>query len=368
MRIPFLDLALQYQSLKSEINETVQRVLTNGQWVGGPEVISFEKNFANYHGVSHCISTGNGTDSLFAAIKANGIGPGDDVITPAWSWISTSETISLASAKPIFADADVRTFNLSIEDVERKITSHTKAIIAVHLYGQCCNMEALQKICKEKNLILIEDCAQSHGAQRNGKLAGTFGHVSSFSFYPTKNLGALGDAGCLLSNSEELAINLRRFVNHGGLTKDEHLIEGMNSRMDALQAAVLHTKLKYLAEWNSRRQTIANHYIEQLKSVDAIQLPITDSGNEHVYHLFVIRSKQRDALKEFLQSQGVETIVHYPKALPFEPAYASRHFMSEDFPVAHSLQHEVLSLPCHPNLTDAEVAYICDTIKKFSYR
>jgi dTDP-4-amino-4,6-dideoxygalactose transaminase len=368
MRVAFLNLATQYQSLKSELDETVQRVLTGGQLVGGPEVRSFEKNFADYHGVSHCISTGNGTDSLFAAIKTNGIGPGDDVITPAWSWISTSETISLAGANPVFADADANTFNLSIADVERKITARTKAIMAVHLYGQCCNLEALQKICVEKKLILIEDCAQAHGAKRNGNLAGTFGQVSSFSFYPTKNLGAFGDAGCLLANDATLATNLRRFVNHGGLTKDEHLLEGMNSRMDVLQAAVLNTKLKYLAGWNSRRQAIAKQYIEQLKSIEAIQLPVTDPGNDHVYHLFVVRSKHRDALKEFLRSQGVETMIHYPKALPFEPAYTSCKFKSEDFPVAHAIQQEVLSLPCHPNLTDAEVAYICDGIKKFSNR
>jgi dTDP-4-amino-4,6-dideoxygalactose transaminase len=368
MKIAFLDLAKQYESLKSEIDETIQRVLTNGQLVGGIEVKSFEKNFADYHGINHCISTGNGTDSLFASIKAHNIGLGDEVITPAWSWISTSETISLAGAKPIFADADANTFNLSIEDVERKITVRTKAIMAVHLYGQCCNMEALQKICAEKNLILIEDCAQAHGSKRNGKLAGTFGHVSSFSFYPTKNLGALGDAGCLLTTAEELAINLKRFVNHGGLSKDEHLIEGMNSRMDALQAAVLNTKLKYLADWNSRRQAIANHYMNQLKSVDSIQLPVTDSGNEHVYHLFVVRTKQRYALKEFLQNQGIETMIHYPKALPFEPAYASQNFKPSDFPVVYALQNEVLSLPCHPNMTDAGVAYICDGIKKFGHR
>jgi dTDP-4-amino-4,6-dideoxygalactose transaminase len=367
MRIAFLDLTTQYQALKSEIDETIQRVLSNGQLVGGQEVKSFEKNFAEYHGVSHCISTGNGTDSLFAAIKANGIGRGDEVITPAWSWISTSETISLAGATPIFADVNSNTFTISIDDVERKITTRTKAILAVHLYGQCCDMEVLQKICVEKNLILIEDCAQAHGARRNGKLAGTLGHVSSFSFYPTKNLGALGDAGCLLTNDTNLATNLRRFVNHGGLTKDEHLMEGMNSRMDTLQAAVLNAKLKYLAAWNARRQSIAKQYLEQLKSVDAIQLPITDKGNEHVYHLFVVRSKQRDALKEFLQSRGVETMIHYPKALPFEPAYSSLHFKSSDFPVAHALQSEVLSLPCHPNLIDAEVAYICDAIKKFSH-
>lgn len=365
MTIPFLDLTRQYQALKSEIDQAIQRVLTNGPLIGGEEVKSFEKNFAAFHGVSHCISTGNGTDSLFAIIKMHGIGPGDEVITPAWSWISTSETISMAGAKPIFADADAKTFTLSLEDVERKITPKTKAILAVHLYGQCCTMEALQKICDEKNLILIEDCAQAHGAKQNGKLAGTFGHVSSFSFYPTKNLGALGDAGCLLTDDEDLAIRMKRFVNHGGLRKDEHIFEGMNSRMDAIQAAVLSVKLKHLNDWNSRRQNIANLYHQRLSKIEFIQLPVTLKGNEHVFHLFVIRTKRRDALRDFLLGKGIQTMTHYPQALPFEPAYAHLNFKPNDFPVAFVFQSEVLSLPCNPDLTDAEVNYICDCIQKF---
>jgi dTDP-4-amino-4,6-dideoxygalactose transaminase len=368
MKIAFLDLTTQYQSHKNETDSAIQQVLTTGPLVGGAFVKSFEKNFANYHGAKHCISTGNGTDSLFAALKMSGVGAGDEVITPAWSWISTSETISLTGAKPVFVDVDASTFTLSIEDVWRKITPKTKAIIAVHLYGQCCDMEALQKICSTRNLTLIEDCAQAHGARQNGKLVGTFGNVGSFSFYPTKNLGALGDAGCMLTNDADLAVRLRRFVNHGGLTKDDHAFEGMNSRMDAIQAAVLNLKLNYLNSWNTRRQAIANQYTKRLSEINSIQLPVTAKGNEHVFHLFVIRSKQRDAVKEFLGSKGIETMIHYPNALPFEPAYAHLNFKPEDFPVAHALQSEVLSLPCHPELKDEEVSYICDCILEFSHR
>ena len=365
MKIVFLDLATQYQQLKTEIDSVIQQVLGKGPLIGGAFVESFEKTFADYHGVNHCISTGNGTDSLFAALKMNGIGPGDEVITPAWSWISTSETISLTGARPVFADVDAESFTISIADIELKITSRTKAVIAVHLYGQCCDMSALQQLCSRHNLILIEDCAQAHGAKQNGKPAGTFSSVSSYSFYPTKNLGAIGDAGCLLPNDDDLAIRLRRFVNHGGLSKDEHLLEGTNSRMDSVQAAVLGVKLKYLNDWNAKRQKIAQLYFEGLKGVDSIELPKTTSGNEHVFHLFVVRSKKRDALKRHLAKSGIETLIHYPTALPFEPAYSHLKFTPKDFPVAYQLQHEVLSLPCHPYLTDAEVAYICHTIRKF---
>lgn len=365
MRIPLLNLSLQNQALKQELGDAINKVLDNGPLIGGSFVKAFEKNFADFHGVKHCVSTGNGTDSLFAALKMSGIGVGDEVITPAWSWISTSETISLTGAKPVFVDVNENSFTISIQDVERKLTKRTKAIIAVHLYGHCCDMVALQKICSVNNLVLIEDCAQAHGAKQNEKLAGTFGQIASFSFYPTKNLGAVGDAGCLLTNPDDLANRLRRFVNHGGLTKDEHAMEGMNSRMDAIQAAVLGIKLKYLNTWNARRRTIAQQYFERLKSVETIQLPMVLEDNEHVFHLFVIRTQKRDALKNHLANYEIETMIHYPKALPFEAAYAALGHTCADFPIAHQLQNEVLSLPCHPYLIDKEVDYICDAIQKF---
>lgn len=365
MRIPFLNLTLQNQALKQEITSVINTVLVEGPLVGGDYVRTFEKKFADYHGVKHCIATGNGTDSLFAAMKMLGIGAGDEVITPAWSWISTSETISLTGAKPVFADVDGNSCTLSIQDVEQKITKNTKAILAVNLYGQCCNMAVLQKICSEHKIKLIEDCAQAHGAKQHGKMAGTFSDIASFSFYPTKNLGAIGDAGCLLTHDDAFAIKLRRFVNHGGLSKDEHVFEGMNSRMDSIQAAVLNVKLTHLKEWNTRRRAIAYQYIESLSGLNTIQSSQTLQGNEHVFHLFVIQSSKRDLLKKYLLDHGIETMLHYPKALPFEPAYHNRAYKAEDFPVSSRLQNEVLSLPCHPFLTDDEVAYICAVIRKF---
>lgn len=368
MQIPFLNLAAQYASIKNEIDDAIQQVLSIGPLVGGEFVKSFEKNFAAYHGVKHCVSTGNGTDSLFASLKMIDIGPNYEVITPAWSWISTSETVTATGAIPVFADVDPVTFNLSVHDITKKITSRTKAIIAVHLYGQCCPLEEIKEICSQHSLILIEDCAQAHGAKRSNKLAGTVGSVSSFSFYPTKNLGAIGDAGCMLTNDYELALKLRRFVNHGGLSKDEHVFEGMNSRMDAIQAAVLNVKLKYLDTWNAKRRSIAHIYQKRLKGLESIQLPEVDSGNEHVYHLFVIRSKKRDALKAYLQSKGVETMIHYPAALPLEPAYSRFNFQPNDFPIAFQLQQEVLSLPCNPHMTEAEAEYICACLMNWTNR
>ena len=366
MTIPFLDIKSQYLSIKDQIDEAVARVFRSGKFIGGDEVKSFERKFTEYHGIKHAITTGNGTDSLFAILKMLGVGPGDEVITPAWSWISTSETVSATGAVPIFVDADPNTFNISIPDVERKISLSTKVIMAVHLYGQCCNLEALQNICTKHNLILMEDCAQAHGAKRNNQLAGTFGLASSFSFYPTKNLGAFGDAGCMLTNDDALAIKLRRFANHGGLAKDEHVMEGMNSRMDSIQAAILQVKLEYLTGWNEKRIAIANRYHERLSEIKSIKLPLKDAGNHHVFHLFVIRTPKRNELKSFLESKGIATLIHYPTALPFEPAYSRFNFREQDFPVAAILQKEVLSLPCNPEMTEEMVEFICACVKEFS--
>ena len=365
MQIPFLDIKSNYLSIKNEIDEAVSRVFQAGQFVGGDEVKSFEKKFAEYHGVKHGISTGNGTDALFGILKMLGVGPGDEVITPAWSWISTSATVSATGATPVFADADLNTFNICLADVERKISKKTKVIMAVHLYGQSCDMGGLQKLCDQHNLILMEDCAQAHGAKHSNQLVGTFGKASSFSFYPTKNLGAYGDAGFILTNDDELAVKLRRFVNHGGLSKDEHIFEGVNSRMDPIQAAVLQVKLNYLLDWNDKRISIAGRYLEKLRGIASIQLPKLDFNNHHVFHLFVVRTKRRNELKDFLESKGIGTMIHYPTALPFEPAYKLFNFKPQDFPAASSLQQEVLSLPCHPNLSEEMVDYVVECVKEF---
>ena len=366
MQIPFNDIKTSYLSIESEINEAIAKVLVAGQLIGGPFVKSFEEKFAAYVDASYCISTGNGTDSLFVMLKAIGVGPGDEVLTPAWSWISTSETISLTGATAVFVDADRDSFNISISDAERKINSKTKAILAVHLYGRSCDLDSLQTLCSKHNLILLEDCAQTHGTTYNGKMVGTFGKASSFSFYPTKNLGALGDAGCVLTNDESLAIKIRRYVNHGGLTKDEHLFEGVNSRMDTLQAAILSIKLDHLEKWNERRMAIAKQYHDKLSKLEWLELPNHRGDTSgHTYHLYVIKSRNRNELKSYLEKNDIGTMIHYPKALPYEPAYAYLNFTPSDFPVAAQLQNEVLSLPCYPEMTDEMVDYVCSIISNF---
>lgn len=363
MKIPFLSLAQQYQALKPQLDDAIERVLGSGQYVGGPEVKSFEQNFANWHRVAHCISAANGTDTLFGALKALGIGPGDEVITPAWSWISSSDTITLAGATPVFADVDYETFTLSPEGIEKKITPRTRAVMAVHLYGQCCNLSALSAYCEKHNLFLIEDCAQAHGATHGGRPAGTWGHFGSFSFYPTKNLGALGEGGCLLTHNGALAEKARRFFNHGGLNKDDHQTEGMNSRLDAIQAAVLNAKLPFLTEWNARRHVIATRFSEALKNNTQVKAPALAPNGNHVFHLYVVKVANRDAFIKKLAAVGIETMIHYPSALPFEPAYARFNFTRSDFPVAWQLQQEVVSIPCHPFLSDAEVQHIAATLQ-----
>ncbi|MFZ5999075.1 MAG: DegT/DnrJ/EryC1/StrS family aminotransferase [Bacteroidota bacterium] len=364
MRVPFFDLKSQYALIQNEVDEAHRAIFSAAQFVGGESVHTFENQFAKKLGVSHCISVGNGTDALFVALKAAGIGPGDEVITPAWSWISSSETISLTGAQPVFADAD-DFFTIDPIDVERRITPRTKAIVVVHLYGQPANMDALVAMCQKRNLTLIEDCAQAHFSEYKNQMAGTFGQLAAFSFYPTKNLGAYGDGGAVVTNNSSLAEKTRRFANHGGLSKDDHQIEGINSRLDTLQAAYLTVKLNHIDAWTRKRIANAELYTELLKGVGDIVTPEVRRSSKHTFHLYVIQTKKRDALKAYLQGEGVETLVHYPKALPFEPAYHSLSFSEKDFPRAAQFQREVLSLPIYPELTREQIQFVCDRIQQF---
>jgi dTDP-4-amino-4,6-dideoxygalactose transaminase len=365
MNVPFVDLALQYRNLKPEIDRAVSEVLSSGRYIGGEVVRNFETQFATKTGARHGVAIGNATDGLFLSLKALGIGPGDEVITPAWSWISTSEVISLCGATPVFADVDPDYFTLTADSVARKVTQRTKAIILVHLYGQVADVNGLLSLCRKQNLFLIEDCSQAHFSKAGDRFAGTFGDSGIFSFYPTKNLGAYGDAGCVITNEESLAIKIRRWANHGGLSKDEHLMEGFNSRMDALQAALLSVKLKFVEAWNRRRQTIAQVYFHQLADVKNIRLPVVRQGTDHTFHLFVIKARRRDELRLFLEKGGVQTMIHYPQALPFEPSYKYLQHKPGDFPVSYSLAGEVLSLPVYPELREEQILHVCKLIKSF---
>lgn len=356
---------MQYTAIRSEMDRSIAAVLTKAQFIGGEPVKQFEQAFAEKLSATHCISTGNGTDSLFLILKALNLKAGDEVITPAFSCIPSAETISLAGATPVFCDVDSRYYTIDPDQVKKKITSRTKAVIAVHLYGQAAPVIELKKICDQHNLFLIEDCAQGHLTKDGSAFAGTVGVAGAFSFYPTKNLGAYGDAGCIVTGDSTLAERVRRLRNHGALVKDDHELEGTNSRMDTLQAAILNVKLNYLEQWNVRRHELAHNYIQQLGDVSQIQLPAERPYTTHTHHLFCIRTKQRENLQKHLTGQGIETLIHYPKGLPFTPAYKHLNHSEQDFPVTASLQNEVLSLPLYPELTHQELDYVATTIRQY---
>lgn len=365
MRIPFIDLAGQYEALRKEIDPAIQRVLVASSFIGGKPVQEFETNFKAYLGAKYCIGVGNGTDALFIALKALGIGSGDEVITAANSFIATSEAITAAGAKVVFVDCHPDYYTIEPQKIEERITPRTKAIIPVHLYGQPAPMETIVKTAERHGIRVIEDCAQAHGAALNGKKIGLFGDLGCFSFYPGKNLGAYGDAGAIVAHDELLSKRCRMLANHGRLEKYNHEFEGFNSRLDGIQAAILNVKLHHLEEWNEKRRALAEIYRAELGRLSSIVLPQEAPGSRHVYHLFVIRSKHRDDLRAFLKDHEIETGVHYPIGLPFLKAYEYLHHRPEDFPVTFQYQHEVLSLPMYPEMTDEAARHVAGTIRAF---
>lgn len=320
--IKFIDLAAQYQSIKSEIDSAIANVIHDAAFIGGKYVKKFEQEFADYVGAKFCIGVANGTDALEIAIESAQLPPGSEIIVPGNSFIASSEAITRCGHKVVFADVDHGCYTLTAETVLSKITDRTKAIIAVHIYGHPCDMNALLKICNQRGLILIEDCAQAHGAQYLKQNVGTFGHFAAFSFYPGKNLGAYGDAGALTTQDEELAIRARKIANHGRIAKYDHEFEGRNSRLDGMQAAILSAKLPHLESWTQRRIEIADYYLDQLVGIESLILPERKPWARQVYHLFVVRSNRRDELKDYLAGRGIETGIHYPIALPKLGAYS----------------------------------------------
>ena len=368
MKIPFVDLHAQYLTIKGEIDAAIARVIEESAYIRGPFVDQFEKDYAAALGLPYCISTANGTDSIYIALKALGIGAGDEVITTAHSWIATSETITQAGGRVVFVDTDDDTFTINPALIEARITPRTKGIIVVHLYGQPADMDPILSLARKHNLWVVEDCAQAHMARYKGKLVGTFGRVATFSFYPGKNLGAYGDAGCIVTADAALARQMTMFARHGGTVKGQHEIEGVNSRLDGLQAAILGVKLKHLRQWTQERQRVAATYGRLLAGVGDVVTPKVAPRREHVYHLYVIRTEKRDALKAWLQERGIATVLNYPVALPFLQAYAYLGHKPADFPVAYANQSRILSLPIYPELTDEMIAYVADQIKAFFAR
>lgn len=365
MQIPFVNLKKQYTDIKSAIDNAIADVINETSFIGGKHVKEFEKNFAALYGVKHVISCANGTDSLYIIMKMLGIGEGDEVITAANSWISSSETITQTGARPVFVDVHPDYYSMDENEILSKITSQTKAVIAVHLQGQMCAVDQIKEICDDHGIYLIEDCAQSHFSSFKETMAGMFGIAASFSFYPGKNLGAYGDAGCIITNDDKLAEKCRMFANHGALKKHHHLIEGINSRLDGLQAAILNAKLPYILEWTDKRIERANLYRKHLSGIPSLILPKQRDNTVHTYHLFVVRAKSRDRLADWLKSRNIEVAIHYPTALPNLPAYQYLKTSNSTYPVATLLQSEILSLPIYPELTEEEIVYISDSIISF---
>jgi len=365
MNVPFIDLKSQYAVIKDKVAKEFNHILENTAFIGGNAVNDFERLYSEMLGVNHTISCANGTDALFIALKMCGIGRGDEVITAANTFIATSEAITQTGANVVFVDCDKDYYHINPELIEAKITKKTKAIIPVHLYGHSVDMDKIMEIAKTNNLIVIEDTAQAHFAKYKGRYCGTFGNAGTFSFYPGKNLGAYGDAGAIITNSDKLSENFNRFKSHGSLQKYDHDIEGMNSRMDALQAAVLNIKLEFINEWSEARRRNADLYLKYLSEVKGIELPKIRENTEPVWHLFVIRSNAREELMTYLHQNGIASGLHYPKALPFTKAYKYLSAKGSDYPVAYQYQSKIMSLPMFAELSEEQIKYISEKIAEF---
>ena len=366
MNVPFVDLHAQYLSIKPEIDAAISEVIATSSYIRGPQVEAFEAAWAKTVGVKHCVSCANGTDALYIAMKGLGLKADDEVITTAHSWISTTETITQAGGKVVFCDTDKDTFTIDPNLLESKVTARTVGIIPVHLYGQPCDMEPIMKFAQKHKLWVIEDCAQSHCARYRGQQVGTFGHAATYSFYPGKNLGAYGDAGAIVTNDSALADWMATYSRHGG--KGEHTMEGINSRMDGIQGAVLNVKLPHLEAWTAARRRVAARYDQLLRGVGDLVLPKIAAGRDHVYHLYVVRTERRDMLKQHLGKAGIGTVLNYPKALPFYPAYSRFAHKPADFPNAYGNQSRILSLPIFPELSEQMQAHVADEIAAFFRR
>jgi dTDP-4-amino-4,6-dideoxygalactose transaminase len=365
MPVPFADLHLQYQTIKGEIDSAIASVIAQNAFIRGPFVDAFERDFASAVDVKHCVSCANGTDALYLAMTALKLNPGDEVITSAHSWISTSAMITHAGATVVFADTDGTTFTINPAAVEAAISPRTVGIIPVHLYGQPADMDAIMAIASRHKLWVIEDCAQAHLARYNGRQVGTFGVAATYSFYPGKNLGAMGDAGAVVTNDAVLAEQMTMRARHGGLVKHQHRIEGINSRLDGLQAAILSAKLRHLPAWTKARQDAAKIYDAALNQIEDLVVPSVGAGRSHVYHLYTIRHPRRGALAAHLAANGVQTAINYPTALPFLEAYSRFKARPEQFPNAHRDQQTILSLPMFAEMTREQQNEVIELVRVF---
>jgi dTDP-4-amino-4,6-dideoxygalactose transaminase len=366
--VPFIDLKIQYQEIKKDIDKAIAEVVWSTHFANGEAVGEFENNFANYLGVKHCVGLNSGTDALVLGIRGLGLGPGDEIILPANTFIATAEGVSLNGSKPVFVDIDERDFGININDLKKKINPRTKAIIAVHLYGQPDKLNEILDVIRKsgKKIYLIEDACQAHGATYNNKKVGNFGIFSAFSFYPGKNLGAYGEAGAMVTNDSRLDEICRKYREHGQKKKYFHDVIGVNSRLDTIQAAVLNVKLKHLDIWNEKRRKAADYYSEKLNNIlPFVITPEVDLLRRSVYHLYPIRVQKRDGLQEYLKTKDIQTLVHYPLPLHLQKAYEFLGYKKGDLPIVEKVSRELLSLPIFPEIKKEQMDFVVDSIQEF---
>jgi dTDP-4-amino-4,6-dideoxygalactose transaminase len=365
VKVPFIDLGTQHREVEDRIRVRLEEVIRSARFILGPAVKQFEESMAKYHGVRHAVGVASGTDALLLSLLAAGVKPGDEVITTPFTFIATAEVIVHAGAKPVFADIEEGTFNIDPARVKEKITGRTRALLPVHLYGLAADMDALGGIAAEGGLKVVEDCAQSTGARINGKLTGSMGNASGFSFFPTKNLGCLGDGGMVITNEDGVAQTLRMLRGHGASDRDKYELSGYNSRLDSIQAAVLEIKLDHLEEWNGRRRRNAAIYREILVETDEIVLPREPDGFTHVYNQFTIMTPRRDELRTYLAERGVGSMVYYSECLHLQPVLSDLGHGPGDFPVAEKARDQVISLPICPGLSEEQVTTAGRAVRSF---
>jgi dTDP-4-amino-4,6-dideoxygalactose transaminase len=367
MKINYIDLQAQYQSLKQELREAIDGVLDSGAYVLGPAVAEFERDFADFCGTKHAVGVSSGTSALVLSLRAIGVGPGDEVITAANTFIATAAAIAQTGARPVLVDVDPQTRNIAPALIEAAITTRTKAIIPVHLFGRAAEMDEILTIADRHQLAVIEDAAQAHGASYQKRRAGSMGRLAAFSFYPAKNLGAFGEAGAVTTDDDDLARVVRMLRDHGSPKKYEHELLGYNARMDGLQGAVLGVKLKHLERWNAERNRVAKRYDDLMADLPVTR-PSRSDDHEQVYHVYVIESDRRDELQAYLTDHGVPTIIHYPIPIHRQPAFECLGYREGDLPVAERLSRTVLSLPIYPEMTDEQVAFVSEQVRGFFTR
>lgn len=362
MKVDFARFDFMHNELKDEIKNAIDRVVESNWFIDGKELLNFENKFAEYCDTDYCVGCGNGLDGLTLALRAMGVEKDDEVIIPSHTFIATALAVSNIGAKPVFVEIKEDDYTINPEKIEEKITDKTKAIIAVHLYGQCADMDEINKIAKKHNLYVLEDAAQAHGALYKGRKAGSLGDAAEFSFYPGKNLGAMGDAGCVVTNNKEIAEKVRILRNYGSTKKYCHELKGVNSRLDEIQAAILSVKLKNLDKWNEFRKKVANRYLFGIKN-KKVKLPIINKNNEHVWHLFVVEVDDREKFMNYLKDNDISSLIHYPTAISKQKAY--NEYKDLDFPIAVSKANKVVSLPMYYGLTDEEIEYVIKLINNY---